>query len=361
MLAEDRRAAIAERARAHGVVRIPDLVAEFDVSTMTIRRDLAVLAERGLIDKVHGAGIFRRDADAASHVGIVIPASRYYFPAIAEGARTVFDTRGVRRAVAVSNYDPAYDEVLARQLVDGGCTGLLLAPSVPLPASADDLKKCAWLFELPVPIVLIERAITGPDPKATLNSVRTDHSVGCAAAVHHLAQLGHRGVALVTPGGNQTAIRVIAGWRDAIQSADLDPARSPLIIHQQAIVQPAGESWPHSDAVDEVLDQIRRAEVTAIVAHGDHVAMSLLHYIRVRGWHVPRDLSIVTYDNELAELADPPLTAVAPPKQWIGRAAAELVLELEAGNNDHPVRHLLIEPSLVLRESTGAPRTAPLP
>ncbi|PZG53008.1 DeoR family transcriptional regulator [Spongiactinospora gelatinilytica] len=54
MLAQQRRQAILERVRATGGVRVADLVRELGVSDMTIRRDLEVLAERGLVDKVHG-------------------------------------------------------------------------------------------------------------------------------------------------------------------------------------------------------------------------------------------------------------------------------------------------------------------
>lgn len=54
MLAPQRQAAILERVRTHGAVRVSDLVAEFGVSDMTIRRDLEVLADRGLVSKVHG-------------------------------------------------------------------------------------------------------------------------------------------------------------------------------------------------------------------------------------------------------------------------------------------------------------------
>ena len=54
MLAQQRQAAILDRITARGGVRVADLVAEFDVSDMTIRRDLEVLAERGVIHKVHG-------------------------------------------------------------------------------------------------------------------------------------------------------------------------------------------------------------------------------------------------------------------------------------------------------------------
>ncbi|HYN95919.1 MAG TPA: DeoR/GlpR family DNA-binding transcription regulator [Pilimelia sp.] len=54
MLAPQRQAAILERVRSAGGVRVSELVAEFGVSDMTIRRDLETLAERGLLAKVHG-------------------------------------------------------------------------------------------------------------------------------------------------------------------------------------------------------------------------------------------------------------------------------------------------------------------
>ncbi|GIH94029.1 DeoR/GlpR family DNA-binding transcription regulator [Planobispora siamensis] len=54
MLAQQRQQAILERVRNHGGVRVADLVRDLGVSDMTIRRDLEVLAERGLLEKVHG-------------------------------------------------------------------------------------------------------------------------------------------------------------------------------------------------------------------------------------------------------------------------------------------------------------------
>jgi DeoR/GlpR family transcriptional regulator of sugar metabolism len=54
MLAQQRQQAILDLVQRHGGVRVADLVREFGVSDMTIRRDLEVLAERGLVTKVHG-------------------------------------------------------------------------------------------------------------------------------------------------------------------------------------------------------------------------------------------------------------------------------------------------------------------
>jgi DeoR/GlpR family transcriptional regulator of sugar metabolism len=54
MLAQQRQQAILELVQRRGGVRVADLVREFGVSDMTIRRDLEVLSERGLVTKVHG-------------------------------------------------------------------------------------------------------------------------------------------------------------------------------------------------------------------------------------------------------------------------------------------------------------------
>ncbi|MGH3714844.1 MAG: DeoR/GlpR family DNA-binding transcription regulator [Micromonosporaceae bacterium] len=54
MLAQQRQAAILELVRQHGGVRVSDLVREFGVSDMTVRRDLEALADKGLVAKVHG-------------------------------------------------------------------------------------------------------------------------------------------------------------------------------------------------------------------------------------------------------------------------------------------------------------------
>jgi len=53
-LARQRQALILEQVREHGAVRVADLVTALGVSDMTVRRDLELLHERGLIEKVHG-------------------------------------------------------------------------------------------------------------------------------------------------------------------------------------------------------------------------------------------------------------------------------------------------------------------
>lgn len=75
MLAPQRQQAILAQVRQAGGVRVADLVTEFGVSDMTIRRDLEVLAERGLVIKVHG-GATAPTSGVADEPGFAAKAER---------------------------------------------------------------------------------------------------------------------------------------------------------------------------------------------------------------------------------------------------------------------------------------------
>jgi DeoR/GlpR family transcriptional regulator of sugar metabolism len=75
MLAQQRQQAILDLVHEHGGTRVADLVREFGVSDMTVRRDLEVLAERGLIDKVHG-GATRVGAGSTEEPGFAVKSVR---------------------------------------------------------------------------------------------------------------------------------------------------------------------------------------------------------------------------------------------------------------------------------------------
>ncbi len=62
MLARQRQTIILERVREDGAVRVADLVRELGVSDMTVRRDLEMLHEQGLVEKVHGGATAVEDS-----------------------------------------------------------------------------------------------------------------------------------------------------------------------------------------------------------------------------------------------------------------------------------------------------------
>ena len=109
MLARQRQAFILDRVREDGAVRVADLVRELGVSDMTVRRDLEILDERGLLEKVHGgatsiAGTALFEPGFAAEVGA---------PAEREG-RDRRCGRGARRARHGDRGVGRHDDVRAR-------------------------------------------------------------------------------------------------------------------------------------------------------------------------------------------------------------------------------------------------------
>ena len=208
--------------RRHGAVRVRELARELGVSELTIRRDIAALAARNLVTRVHGGATLpgrNRPADhprraAAFTIGMVVPSLDFYWPPIVAGARAAAAALGVTVQLRGSSYDPAEDRRQISRLVEAGqVQGLLLAPSLDGPA-AD--RMINWIGHLPVPAVLVERRPRGwtATPRQ-LEWVRSDHALGLEIAVHHLHEHGHRRIGLLLAEGSPTSAHLRQGWRTA--------------------------------------------------------------------------------------------------------------------------------------------------
>ena len=116
------------------------------------------------------------------------------------------------------------------------------------------------------------------------------------------------------------------------------------------------DGWPLPDrtAIDEILQTLRAAQVTASVCHNDIPALAIADRARQLGWAIPGDLSIVAYEDRVSTRATTPLTTVVLPGYEVGRVAAQALLEQLEGPDRRP-RQIRIQPDLVVRESTGRP------
>ncbi|MET8005672.1 substrate-binding domain-containing protein [Nonomuraea glycinis] len=351
MLAAERRSRILASAQRDGAVRVSQLVGELGVSHVTIRRDLEALIHEGVLERVRGGAMLRPDApdlpsgDQHPHtLGVLIPAA-YYFRHVVDGIRSVVESVGGDTRLLLSNYDRAQEPKLVEELIGGGCSGLLLAPSV----GGDDLGALDYLDDVPVPSVLIERSAPGGE-LGRLSTVRSAHERGVASAMRHLRDLGHTRVALVSRGESQSAGYVRRGWAEAMARYGMDTG-VPNISGEHLGTGPAWQ--PGGPAT--VLAEITASGVTALLCHGDEDALVLLQHARSHGVSIPGDLSLIAYDDELARLADPPLTAVAPDKEQVGIVAARLLLDLIGYDDGWTPLHIQVEPRLHLRQTTAAP------
>ena len=91
--------------------------------------------------------------------------------------------------------------------------------------------------------------------------------------------------------------------------------------------------------------------ITAIVCVNDFMAVGAMREIRERGLRVPKDISVTGFDNiTLAQFCYPALTSVHIPREQIGQIICDSLLP---GDRASPEQEILIDPELVLRDSTG--------
>ncbi|MFI6602120.1 substrate-binding domain-containing protein [Nonomuraea sp. NPDC050536] len=341
MFAEERHEVILREVRERGSVRLADLVDRLGVSMVTLRRDVEFLAGRGLVNRVHG-GITRPAvlpdvmSQEALTVGMLVPSATYYYPNVIKGARQEAERLGARLVLGVSRYDDEEDRKQVRQLIDGGVEGLLLTPS-----RQPDESHAEWLAGLGVPAVLVERRASLGGPASLLDAAASHHAHGAFLGVRHLAELGHRRVAMVTR-SSPTAPRVRHGFLAAVRDLGLS-GPGEFGIEQEG---------PSPSQVEAVVSAIRSGSVTGLLVHNDEDALLLVQHLRIAGVRIPSDVSIVAYDDEVAALSDPALTAVAPPKSAVGRAAVNLLVR-RLEHPDLPGQHLALLPELRPRSSTA--------
>jgi DNA-binding LacI/PurR family transcriptional regulator len=181
-----------------------------------------------------------------------------------------------------------------------------------------------------------------------MESVVTDHALGAAMAVRHLASLGHTKVGLVLSQLSPTRPHIRRGWLEATAELGLDVGNTVDTL----VPDPRSPDWDAS--LDAVLDRCRATNTTALLVHADAQAIALVQLCEERHISVPGELSVVAYDDEVAGLFSPPLTAVRPPRGSIGRAAVRLLAD-RFTDPDRPAHRVVISPALRVRGSSAPP------
>lgn len=358
-LAAARRSHILGVLARDGVVRNSQLIDDLGVTPVTLRRDLAQLEREGLLARVHG-GAVPAEGVVATHdvregepgsrgsIAVLVPSLSFYWPTVVRGIETEAQRRGFRVLLRGASYE-LQDErpVLERLVRTEGVRGLLFAPNIDSPHGADVV---AWLSARDLPVVLVERDAVRPDTHEPLESATTDHALGGVLAAHHLAELGHRRVGLVVSRLSPTSRKIAAGWERACEELRLDRSE-----HFERFV-PDHRSPEFPEVVNAIIDTVVESGTTALLVHSDPEAITVVEYALARGLSVPGDLSVIAYDDQVAQLFNPALTAVSPPRDAVGEAAVELLIQRLA-DPARPAQRVVVSPRLNVRESTARVRS----
>ena len=275
----------------------------------------------------------------SSTLGLIVPnIESRFFSSLARKLEVRARERGYALFITNSDDISSNDANLVRLLVNRGVDGLLIVVSDELDA---DERLVSMLAQLPTPYVMVDRFIRG----LACDRVRFDNERGGYLATRHLLEAGHRRIACVVNRGSNTGRDRLAGYGRALAEAGV--AVRPDYVMSSAY---------HIQAAYEVTGQLLDTDATAVFAGSDNIALGLLKRLFEAGLRVPRDYSVVSYDNSAADvLFEPALTSIEQNVEELAEASLDLLFRridgLAAGGELDAPEETLLAPRLVVKDS----------
>ena len=227
-----------------------------------------------------------------------------------------------------------------------------------------DMTAVEWLTRRKLPMVFVDQ-----EPQAGVPSVNVDDRAGARAAAQHLVDLGHTRIAVMTA--------VIGGTPGIIEHPATEARRMKWVSRQRLLgyldaltpagIEPVVNRQRESDDDEAYVAALGLLSAedrpTAVLCFSDVVASGVYRAAEELGLDVPRDLSVVGFDDSpLARRLRPALTTIHQDITEKGRVAAATLrtaMEHRDPTKRHRAAHVELPTDLVVRDSTAAPRKLP--
>lgn len=257
----------------------------------------------------------------SNSLGLIVPDLEVdYFASIAKHFEIRCRELGYSLLITNSSDGPANDAKLVDILLHQGVDGIFLLPS-------DDITLNGVLVEsvrnLPIPLVLVDRTLEGVE----CDEVLYDSETGGYLATRHLIDSGHRRIACIVNASRSRSGRLrLEGYRRALGEAGVRFCEDYVIDSEYDIE----EAYRKTRRLEEL-------DVTGIFASSDAIAVGLLRRLYDEGYQVPRDYSVVGYDDSIANLLfNPKLTAVEQDVGQLTEKAVSLLMRRLDETGDEP-------------------------
>jgi LacI family transcriptional regulator len=273
-------------------------------------------------------------------IGVIVPdiVSEWIIPLLL-GIGSEAENRGFQMLLRSTGHDQASARDSQNLLFESNHTAGLIFASWHIPISFP-----LRLAKKDIPVVVVD----GYSRPTSLQWVSTDDREGAAAVVRHLVELGHRRIAFIGGGEEPYLAKSrLAGFMEGLAANGL--SSEDAIILQGDFTIESGRRLG-----SEILSMTKRP--TAIFAASDPIAIGVLQIAHDLALSIPRDFSLVGFDDTLASTTVPALTTVKRDYKEMGRMAVRLLADqLDGFVQQGTTVQMDLPTQLIIRQSTASP------
>ncbi len=269
-------------------------------------------------------------------IGVVVPdITNPYFPQLVRGIDDYLSDLGYTIFLCNSDNDSEKEKRHLYSFVDKRVDGIILATGM------DNMEILDIIKQYNIPIVCVDRVLNTSNIDA---SVSVNNINGAMSATLYLMDKGNQKIAFL--GGKKEVVNTIErkkGYEKAFKLRN-QPIDEHLMLFGDFTIDSGMEMAKKLMNYTEDID--------ALFVGGDVIAIGVIKYLKSIGKRIPEDIEIIGFDGiELGQVFDPNLSTVSQPIYEMATQISKMLIHRIEGTLGS-MRHIVIEPELVLRETT---------
>jgi len=267
------------------------------------------------------------------------------FAMLARSIQRHLEQAGFALLIEDTEFHAGREEKVLLDVASHNTDGLILIPTIDPAVYAPQLEELLRIL----PVVLIST----PVPKCHIDTLQPGWKISMRKVIEHLTSLGHRSIGFIDSLANfGDFLDRVAIFREELDRVGLRLEDKNWIRcrHDAAEARVAAGRWAS--------ETTHGNRATAFCCTNDLTAIGSIRGFLDAGLSVPEDVSVVGFDDiPMASYLPRPLTTIAQPVPQMAAAASQTLLERISGKLQGPGTHQILPTSLVIRETTAAPRT----
>jgi LacI family transcriptional regulator len=328
---------VAEKANVSAATVSRVMNGNYPVKAETKKRVLEVIEELHYIPNMQARELTQKKS---STIGVVVPSiNNMFFPEVITGIESSLKLNSLSLVLACSNNDAEEEKLCVNNLLSRNVSGIIV-----IDPNTDNVKsKFYQNISKQTPFVFVN----GHSVSSNISSVVNDESMGASMALNYLLENNHKDILFVRGKDSYSYDVKEKVYTETMKNLNYFKPENIINIGN------GNSSETVDNTINIFLDILKNSSATAVFSCNDLMAVGVLNACKKLKLDVPKDLSIIGYDNiDLGKFVEPKLTTVDQNMFLLGTNAATLLLEKIEYDNSYSKRIILTN-ALIERDTVG--------